>query len=219
VSSRAILAVLAGTFGSEDLPPAPGETPPPDPGNGEALPQVTVSQATSIGETVATLTYTIETLGDQDAVDAFVRYRETGETEWDTTAPVERTAAGSYPIEVTGLTTDTDHEYEALLAAHSWTPRQRAILDCVYYFGIEVLDGTSRIDNGLPVMQVRADLNITNDVFNEIDVALERCRPYLWPILNPRNFTTETDIHTDGLPYYGGGGPRGPGSINGAYDA
>lgn len=110
-----------------------------------------------------------------------------------------------------------DDDYATMMAAHpSWTPRQAAIRDAVRYYGIDILDGTGRQDC---IMQMRADLDITIAVFEEIDVALERIRPYLWPIANPRDFATESEIHTDDLPYYGGGGPKDANSVNNAYDA
>lgn len=122
---------------------------------------------------------------------------------------------GQYPYGTRLILRETDYDF--LLANFTWTARQRVIIDQQRYYGTLLLDGTSRDDGG-GVCQLRADLGITDAVFDEIQVALDEVVKYLWPVANTRGYTTETEVWTDGLPYAGGGGPIDANSVNNAYD-
>jgi hypothetical protein len=113
--------------------------------------------------------------------------------------------------------------YEFLLANFTWTNKQKALLDCIYLYGIYIVDGsgTTTVSGGVTkaVMQVRVSQGFTSALRAECDVAFRRIYPYLWPMLNTRDYTTETELHTDSLPYRGTGGPIDYRSINTGYDA
>jgi hypothetical protein len=93
------------------------------------------------------------------------------------------------------------------------------LFDTFLYFGCYIIDGQGQHSAGGGVLQLRIDQDVTSTVVDDLDDQLQKLLPLLYPMRNPRPHNTETERHTDGLPYAGGGGPVGPGSINTAWDA
>lgn len=105
--------------------------------------------------------------------------------------------------------------------ALSLTPRQRAIAQCMIYYGMYLVDGTGPEGDGDGKIDVRVDgpLGKNGTIVTEINGAFAALKDFLWPMRNPRPLTSETEVWTDGLPYAGGGGPIDVNSVNTAYDA
>lgn len=124
---------------------------------------------------------------------------------------------GNIPYGALGVLSSAD--YTTLLGAHSWTNRQRAILDCHRYYGVYFLDGNGLTTGGgdpKAVMQLRVSQGFTTELRAEIDTALTRILPYLKLLLNSRAYTSETERYSDGFCYRGGGGPIDSNSVNNA---
>ena len=100
------------------------------------------------------------------------------------------------------------------------TPFGKQLFDTFLYFGCCLCDGQGQIVDDAPVLQLRVDWALARDTAKEaaVEAALAKLLPHLWPVFNPRRHTGETERHSDGLCYVGGGGPLGPGSINNAWD-
>lgn len=76
-------------------------------------PAVTTGSASSIDAESASLDGTLNDLGNAESVDVYFDYRETGASSWSTTASETRSNTGSFSVDVTGLSSDTEHEFRA----------------------------------------------------------------------------------------------------------
>jgi hypothetical protein len=97
--------------------------------------------------------------------------------------------------------------------------RGLVLFDTFLYFGCYIVDGQGQHSAGGGVLQLRLDQDVTSSVVDDLDGQLQKLLPLLYPMRNPRPHNTETERHSDGLPYAGGGGPLGSGSVNTAWDA
>lgn len=75
---------------------------------------VSTGKATEVGRESATLSATLESLGDASQVDVAVQYREAGESSWTTTSVEVFTAPGEYSDTVSGLAPETEHEFRGV---------------------------------------------------------------------------------------------------------
>lgn len=127
---------------------------------------------------------------------------------------------GDIPYGARGYLTAANYSW--LLSNYSWSARQKVILDVHRYYGVLFLDGsgTVRVIGGVrkAVLQLRTEPGILPAVNAEINTALSRILPRLSLMMNPRPYTSETEL-TGGLPYAGGGGPIDSNSVNSAFDA
>jgi hypothetical protein len=93
------------------------------------------------------------------------------------------------------------------------------LFDTFLYFGCYIIDGQGQHVNGGGVLQLRIDQDVTAPTVDDVDRQLMKLLPLLYPLRNPRRHNAETEVHGDGLPYAGGGGPLDAGSLNTAWDA
>lgn len=144
-----------------------------------------------------------------------------------------------------------DADYTRIRAALVTANNKRGvrIVDAIYFYGIYLIDGNGSANS----IQLRCDAEVgwepsatgkvpatrpgaitttgrveIPNVVSDINAALRACQSYLWPIYNSQRYGTTNairQVHTDGLPYVGGGGPRDgktlalTGSKNTAHDA
>jgi hypothetical protein len=111
--------------------------------------------------------------------------------------------------------------------------RGQVLFDALLYHGIYIVDGQGEHHDGGGVLQLRIDHAVGKNadgsewpgVVEDVNAQLMKLLPHLYPMRNPRPHDVETELHSDGLPYAGGGGPRpadlasGAGSYNTAWDA
>jgi hypothetical protein len=102
--------------------------------------------------------------------------------------------------------------------------RQRRLFDCWMYQGAYLVDGHGQSapgDTSKGEMRIRIDDQIPSSVQSDLQGFLDRllARGVIKPQGNPRRYGSETERHSDGLCYAGGGGPIDANSINNAYDA
>lgn len=88
---------------------------------GDDPPSVTTSDATAIGETAATLNGSLTTLGTQAEATVNFEWRQTGAPSWTATAGQLRSTPGTFNAALSGLTTETNHEFRAKVAWGSST--------------------------------------------------------------------------------------------------
>ena len=74
---------------------------------------VTTTSPTNIGTSSATLTGELSDLNGVDAGDCYFEWRQTGASEWNTTAKQTLTATGSFSTDLGTLSESTEYEYRA----------------------------------------------------------------------------------------------------------
>lgn len=202
--------------------------------NGEDPPQITHSLNASVARQYKAATSTTPASGAPPATQIVSR-----RSCWP--AFGQDSSAGSDPNDNNGdipygacLTLKTA-DYNAIMAALPLAnKRGRRIIECIYFYGIYVVDG-----NGSPnSIQLRVDAEVgwepypaaTGDsprrgttpatrpgcreiigVRDDLNSALALAQGKLWPVFNPQKYGTTNAIRqvwTDGRPYLGGGGPR-----------
>ena len=102
--------------------------------------------------------------------------------------------------------------------------RQQRLFDCLMYQGMYLVDGHGQSapgDTSKGEMRIRIDNLIPSAVQTDLQGFLDRllARNVLKPMRNPRRYNSETERHSDGLCYAGGGGPIDANSINNAWNA
>jgi hypothetical protein len=102
--------------------------------------------------------------------------------------------------------------------------RHQRLFDCIMYQGMYLLDGHGQSapgDTSKGEIRIRIDNQIPSAVQTDLQGFLDRllARNVIKPMRNPRRYNSETERHTNGLCYAGGGGPIDANSINNAYDA
>jgi hypothetical protein len=104
----------------------------------------------------------------------------------------------------------------------------KALFDCFAIYGGCIVDGHKDYDDATHgVMKFRTDQGVTDALETSVDNAMKSLLGktatnslcFLFPAANPRKHKDDgTDLHTDGLYYYGGGGKLYDDSINTAWD-
>jgi hypothetical protein len=98
----------------------------------------------------------------------------------------------------------------------------KALFDCLLDYGMYLLDGSGQNgghpDKGRIEVRVDQGLLATSALALDVEIELGKLLPLLFPVFNQRTHATEVALHTDGLPYTGGGGPRRPQARNTAWD-
>ncbi|MEF8843310.1 MAG: S8 family serine peptidase [Haloarculaceae archaeon] len=86
---------------------------------GSTDPSVAVStdSASSVGTDSATLNGTLDDLGEASSADVYLEYGESGGTLSNTTGTQTVSSAGSFSIDVSGLSSGTDYDYRAIAEA------------------------------------------------------------------------------------------------------
>lgn len=112
-------------------------------------------------------------------------------------------------------------EDRALVDKLGLSPLGRQLFNTFLYHGCCICDGQGQEIDGGGVLQLRVDheLALDKELETEVEKALQKLLPHLWPVFNPRRHDQDAKRHSDGLIYVGGGGPLGPGAINNAWDA
>lgn len=78
-------------------------------------PLVQTGNATDVGHDQATLNGEVISLGDEDEVEAYFEYRETGAADWIETSKQTISTAQTFDETVTELDNDTDYEFRAVI--------------------------------------------------------------------------------------------------------
>ena len=81
---------------------------------GKIFPTVTTNAATDVDTSSATLNMSY-TLGDYTSVSVQFAYKKSSDTTWTETGWEEKTVAGTYGKEITGLSTNTQYDFKAEL--------------------------------------------------------------------------------------------------------
>lgn len=78
---------------------------------------VTTKNATNVGDTSATLNGSLDDLGGADSADCYFEYRQSGDSSWNATSTKTLSNTGTFSIDVSGLSSETDYEYRAVADA------------------------------------------------------------------------------------------------------
>jgi hypothetical protein len=84
-------------------------------------PGVTTLPATSIGHDSATLNGSLASLGLEPSVDVYFEFRKTGASTWSSTTAQAKTTRGTFSANISGLGTETEYEFRAVVAWDSET--------------------------------------------------------------------------------------------------
>jgi hypothetical protein len=88
---------------------------------GGTEPAVTTLPATSIGHDSATLNGSLASLGLEPSVDVYFEFRKTGASTWSSTTAQAKTTRGTFSANISGLGTETEYEFRAVVAWDSET--------------------------------------------------------------------------------------------------
>jgi acyl-coenzyme A thioesterase PaaI-like protein len=88
---------------------------------GGTEPAVTTLPATSIGHDSATLNGSLASLGFEPSVDVYFEFRKTGASTWSSTTAQAKTTRGTFSANISGLGTETEYEFRAVVAWDSET--------------------------------------------------------------------------------------------------
>jgi subtilisin len=83
-------------------------------GTGETQLAVSTDAASSVGETTATLSGTLDSLGGASSASVGFEYRQAGTNTWSATSTQTRSSTGNFSESVDGLESGTDYEFRAV---------------------------------------------------------------------------------------------------------
>ncbi len=86
-------------------------------GGNDPLPLVSTGSVSNVGATSVTLSASLASLGNASTADVSFEYRESDATSWNSSETQTLSSSGSFEIEVSKLTNETDYEYRAVANA------------------------------------------------------------------------------------------------------
>ncbi|WP_247004244.1 DUF1349 domain-containing protein [Halosolutus gelatinilyticus] len=86
-------------------------------GGDDTLPLVSTGSASNVQDASATLSASLDSLGNAASADVSFEYRETGAGSWTATGSQTVSSATAFSIDVSGLSNDTEYEYRAVADA------------------------------------------------------------------------------------------------------